>query len=178
MAPKFDPAPVETFMFQPTKDVPNNPDLQLLIYRGVLGLEGDATSACEDLFESNQWPPDWRDTVYDYHHFHSTAHEALGVVRGTATIRFGGADGQAIDVAAGDVMVIPAGVGHKNEESSEDFLVVGAYPAGQDWDLCPSKPDERDCAHGQISDVRLPKADPVYGPNGPLIEKWRQPQGS
>jgi uncharacterized protein YjlB len=177
MIENVDPAVVESYTFTTAKDVPNNPDLPLLIYRGVLSLKGDAARACEDLFDANAWKPDWRDTVYDYHHFHSTAHEALGIVRGEAIIRFGGEEGRAIRVSAGDVIVIPAGVGHRNEGSS-DLLVVGAYPAGQDWDLCPPKPDERECSHGSIADVALPKADPVFGSKGPLLHQWRHRQGS
>jgi uncharacterized protein YjlB len=173
MVEKLDPKAVIAHTFKAANDVPNNADLPLLIYRGVLNLEGDAAGSCEELFDRNEWKPDWRDTVYDYHHFHSTAHEALGVVRGEAIIRFGGEEGQSFQVFAGDVIVIPAGVGHRNEGSSNDFMVVGAYPAGQEWDLCPPKPDERNCAQGRIADVSMPKADPVYGTKGPLLEQWR-----
>ena len=96
----------------------------------------------------------------------------LGIVRGEARVCFGGPNGQVVGVCAGDVVVIPAGVAHKNEGASKDLLVVGGYPKGQDWDICPAKPDERGCAAEDIAKVGLPGADPVYGQDGPLIEQW------
>jgi uncharacterized protein YjlB len=48
--------PVETYLFAPAGDIPNNPVLPLLVYRGVLPLDGDAPSACEALFDSHDWP--------------------------------------------------------------------------------------------------------------------------
>jgi uncharacterized protein YjlB len=36
--------------------------------------------------------------------------------------------GQEIKVRAGDVIVLPAGTGHCNTESSEDYRYVGVYP--------------------------------------------------
>lgn len=164
----------ETYRFTAGGGVPNNPRLPLLVYRGVLETEGnDPAARCEQLFTRHHWPAAWRNGVYDYHHFHTTAHEALGIVRGEARVRFGGPGGQTVQVRAGDVVVIPAGVGHKNEGASGDLLVVGAYPKGQDWDICPARPGERDCALASIADVPVPESDPVYGADGPLIEEWR-----
>jgi uncharacterized protein YjlB len=164
----------ESYRFTADGGVPNNPRLPLLVYRGVLELAGkDPAKSCETLFTRNHWPAAWRNGVYDYHHFHTTAHETLGVVRGEARVRFGGPGGQTVHVRAGDVVVIPAGVGHKNEGASGDLLVIGAYPSGQDWDICPAKPGERDCAAADIDKVPLPAADPVYGSDGPLTEQWR-----
>jgi uncharacterized protein YjlB len=164
----------ETYRFMAGGGVPNNPRLPLLVYRGVLETEGnDPAKSCERLFTRHHWPAAWRNGVYDYHHYHTTAHEVLGIVRGEARVRFGGPDGRTVQVRAGDVVVIPAGVAHKNEGASTDLLVVGAYPKGQDWDICPAKPDERDCASANIAEVPLPEADPVYGSDGPLIAAWR-----
>jgi uncharacterized protein YjlB len=164
--------PVETYLFAPSGDIPNNPVLPLLVYRGALTLEGDAPSACEALFDSHDWPAAWRNGVYPYHHFHSTAHEALGVVRGHAQVKFGGEAGQVVAVRAGDVVVIPAGVGHKNVGASDDLLIIGAYPAGQEPDMNRDKHP-----HGQAAEkvraVALPKADPVYGSDGPLVREWQ-----
>jgi uncharacterized protein YjlB len=70
------------------------------------------------------------------------------------------------------VVIIPAGVGHKNMGSSSDFRVVGAYPPGQTWDMNYGKPNERPQADKNISRVPLPPADPIYGDNGPLVEFW------
>ncbi len=168
------PIEPESYRFAPGGDVPNNPRLPLLVYRGVLATEGnDPAKACEQLFTRHHWPAAWRDGVYDYDHYHTTAHEALGIVRGDARVRFGGPGGRTVQLRAGDVVVIPAGVGHRNEGASNDLLVVGAYPEGQDWDICPAKPGERDCATADIAAVPVPDADPVYGIGGPLSEKWR-----
>lgn len=163
----------ESYRFVADGNIPNNPRLPLLVYRGVLETGKDAASSCEALFKRNRWPSDWRDGVYDYHHYHTTAHEVLGIVRGSARVRFGGPNGQAVDVAAGDVVVIPAGVAHRNEGASGDFLVVGGYPEGQDWDICPAKPDEKGCAAADIDRVPPPSSDPVYGEDGPLMAQWR-----
>ena len=89
---------------------------------------------------SNGWGGSWRNGIFPFHHYHSTSHEVLGIARGSARVRFGGEKGQTVEVAAGDVVVIPAGVGHKNEGSSPDLLVIGAYPEGRDYDLCRGEP--------------------------------------
>jgi uncharacterized protein YjlB len=163
---------VETHRFAPDDSIPNNPALPLLVYRGVLNLDGDAAAACEELFDSHDWPSAWRNGVYPYHHFHSTAHEALGVVRGHARVKFGGENGKVVAVKAGDVVVIPAGVGHKNEGASDDLMIIGAYPTGQEPDMNRAKQSHNQAAE-KVRAVALPKADPVYGSNGPLVTEWQ-----
>jgi uncharacterized protein YjlB len=165
---------VETHHLAENGEIPNNPALPLLVYRGALPLDGDAAAECERIFAANGWPPAWRDGIYPYHHYHATAHEALGIVRGEARVRFGGEGGPVVEVRAGDVVVVPAGVGHKSEGASGDLLVVGAYPDGRDEpDLCTGKPEERERARARIPLVARPAADPVFGAAGPLIEAWR-----
>jgi uncharacterized protein YjlB len=162
----------ESYRFVADGKIPNNPRLPLLVYRGALSDGKDAVAACEAMFTRNDWPSAWRNGVYDYHHYHTTAHEVLGIVRGEVRVCFGGPNGRTVHVRAGDVVVIPAGVAHKNEGASRDLLVVGAYPRGQDWDICPAKQDERGCADEDIAKVPVPGADPVYGKKGPLMEQW------
>ena len=153
--------------------IPNNPALPLLVYPGALQLPGeDPAAACEAVFEANGWGGAWRDGIYPFAHYHSTAHEVLGICRGEASVRFGGAAGIVLAVRPGDVLAIPAGVGHQNLGAGADLLVVGAYPAGQRWDLCYGKPEERPRALRNIARVPLPSTDPLYGPAGPLIERW------
>ncbi len=163
---------VQKHLFKDDSRIPNNPTLPLLVYLQALATTGDLPSICEELFRNNGWGGSWRDGVFPYHHYHSTAHEVLGVVRGTARIAFGGEAGVTLEVAAGDVVVIPAGVGHRNLGSSGDFLVVGAYPRGQSWDLRTGEPDERPEVLENIRKVPLPEADPVFGDEGPLLEYW------
>jgi uncharacterized protein YjlB len=163
---------VQTYSFEDDGQIPNHPTLPLLVYADVLPHGHNRLAMCQELFERNSWSGTWFDSVFDYHHYHSTAHEVLGVVNGEATIRFGGEQGTPIQVQAGDVVVIPAGVGHCNERSSANFRVVGAYPLGQRWDLCTGKPEERPDVLENIRQVPLPETDPVYGSHGPLIETW------
>jgi uncharacterized protein YjlB len=163
---------IEEHLFADDGSVPNNSRLPVLVYRGVLGTGPGAAAACEHLFTRNGWSGGWRGGVYPYHHYHSTAHEALGVVAGSARVRFGGERGSVVEVRAGDVVVIPAGVAHKGEGASPDLLIVGAYPGGRGPDMrLPGKGD-RERALANISAVPLPAGDPVAGHNGPLLGCW------
>ena len=151
---------------------PNNDALPLLVYRGAFRLpNGDPATAIEAVFEANGWPPAWRFGVFDFHHYHSTAHEALGVLAGRARLQFGGPEGPAVEAEPGDVIVIPAGVAHKCLEAS-GFRVVGAYPRGQDFDMNRGTPGERPATEANIARVPLPEADPVLGADGPLRQHW------
>lgn len=149
-----------------------NSTLPVVIYRQVLGTETPTPEALEKLFDTNGWPSQWRAGVYDYDHYHSTAHECLGVARGSSILRLGGPEGRDLEVKAGDVLVLPAGTAHRCVSAEGDFLVVGAYPPGQDWDVLKGEAGERPEADERIARVALPKTDPVGGQGGPLLEKW------
>ncbi|MEQ8785531.1 MAG: cupin domain-containing protein [Pirellulaceae bacterium] len=153
---------------------PNNPNLPLLIYKEALGSRGtEAAGEFERLFAENGWRGSWRNGVFSYHHFHSNAHEVLGVCAGSAEVQFGGPQGPVHSVKAGDVAILPTGSGHKRINASSDFLVVGAYPAGQEnYDLMRGETEERQAAEQRIAATPLPEADPVYGTDGPLCEHW------
>ena len=167
------PFTVETHHFADDGTVPNNP-LPLVLYRGALAAAGDRASACEQMFDRNCWPDAWRNGIYPHHHYHSTAHEVLGIAAGSARVRLGGERGQTVELRAGDVVVIPAGVAHKREAASADLLVIGAYPKGQRPDICRAEPGAHDEALGNIAAVPLPAADPVTGRAGPLLDCWRR----
>jgi uncharacterized protein YjlB len=165
---------VDAHAFADEGAIPNNPTLPFLVYPGALDLSGDdPAAACEAAFEANGWGGCWRNGIYPFPHYHSTAHEVLGICRGEAKVRFGGDLGIVLTVRPGDVVVIPAGVGHQNLGASNDLLVVGAYPAGQRWDLCYGKPEERPRVLRNIEHVPLPATDPLHGAGGPLIARWR-----
>lgn len=155
----------EHFLLAENDWVPNNPDLPVLVYRRVEhGNCEDVASAFEKRFEGNGWPPDWRDTIYDYHHYHSTAHEALGIAAGQATLELGGPHGRKVDVTAGDAIILPAGTGHRRISQTEDFLVVGAYPEGQSWDIWRDAPSRE--VRERIRTLQIPLHDPVTGEDG------------
>jgi uncharacterized protein YjlB len=165
---------IETHLFTADGFVPNNPKLPLILYRQALPLDAggdDPETAFEALFEAHGWTKAWVNGIYDYHHYHSTAHEVLGIARGSATVQFGGPEGLAVEMVAGDAVAIPAGVGHCLL-SGEDVVVVGAYPEGQDWDLC--RATNADCAKAleNIPWVPLPRLDPVLGASGPVKICW------
>jgi uncharacterized protein YjlB len=166
---------VESFRFADDGIIPNSA-LPLLVYRAVLS-GADLAAAAERCFAGNDWRNAWRNGIFGYHHFHSTSHEVLGLARGEAVVRFGGERGRSRTVAAGDVVVIPAGVGHKLERGSPDLLVVGAYPEGRDWDLRRGDPGERDEVMANLAAVPLPAMDPVLGASGPLLGAWVRAAG-
>lgn len=156
-------------VFDDDGSIPNS-ELPVLIYRGALGEV--SAPACRELFAGNGWTNSWVDGVYAFHHYHSTAHEVLGVVAGNARITLGGEKGETFEVEVGDAILIPAGVGHCNEGSSGGFSVVGAYAHGRSWDLRTGKIDERPEALQNIKGVPLPETDPVLGEEGPLLDHW------
>jgi uncharacterized protein YjlB len=143
----------------------------VLVYRGALET-GAGAAAYEELFARHGWLGAWRDGIFGFHHFHSTAHEVLGIARGTAGVMLGGPRGHRFELSAGDVVVLPAGTGHRNTGSGSDLLVVGAYPGGMEWDLRRGDPDEHDEVVANIARVPLPDQDPVRGADGPLVELW------
>lgn len=163
----------EILRLSPNGWMPNNQWLPVLLYRSAIAPDDrDPAAAFERVFTQNGWPPQWRDGVYDFHHYHSTAHEVLGFARGRARIMLGGDGGHELQVRTGDVAVLPAGTGHCKIEASGDFLVVGAYPPDQHWDICRSAPSRE--ALRRMENLPFPKSDPVSGASGPLVQLWRQ----
>ncbi|MBV8775766.1 MAG: cupin domain-containing protein [Alphaproteobacteria bacterium] len=164
---------VETHFFADDGIVPNNPTLPLVLYRGALGEEGDLAARCEAMFDANGWPGAWRNGIYAHHHYHSTAHEVLGIARGSARVRLGGESGATVELRTGDVVVIPAGVAHKRESATSDLLVIGSYPTGQRPDICQAEAAAHDRSAANVARVPLPASDPVTGDAGPLLDCWR-----
>jgi uncharacterized protein YjlB len=168
------PAPV-TATFADDGMIPNNPTLPLVLHRGAIDLYGtpDPERLIEKTFAANGWGDMWRNGIFPYVHYHSMIHEALGVARGRAKVRFGGDSGREIEIAAGDVAILPAGTGHQCLSKSADLMVIGAYPPSGKYDLCRGSKAEHARALTSIPQVPLPAADPVFGPQGPLVALWR-----
>lgn len=137
-----------------------------MLYRGAVSFTRsfDPASVIDTLFESNGWGRSWRDTVYDFVHYHSQIHEVMGIARGAAKIECGDIKGRILKLKAGDVAVLPAGTGHRLIEASRNFLVVGAYPEDGLYDECTDMRDRADAK------------DPVFRARGPLTRLWSGPR--
>jgi uncharacterized protein YjlB len=158
--------------------VPNNP-MPFLVYKGAIDVDGaQPEAAIEKLFGANGWGDMWRNGIFDYLHYHSTVHEVLGIARGHARVRFGGDAGREIDVAAGDVAILPAGTGHQRLSASDDFSVVGAYPPGPKMQVTRPTVENHAKALTTIPQVPLPTTDPVTGKDGPLTKLWKRSSAS
>jgi uncharacterized protein YjlB len=163
-----------TFVFADDGLVPNNP-LPFLIYQGAIDVDNDHPErTIEKLFGANGWGDMWRNGIYDFLHYHATVHEALGIARGRARVRFGGDRGKEFDVSAGDVAILPAGTGHQCLSASADFSVVGAYPQGARMEITRPTPDNYRKALKTIPQVKMPRTDAVAGQDGPLVRLWRR----
>jgi uncharacterized protein YjlB len=162
---------VITHLLAANGPIPNHPRWPLLVYPAVMPLP--RPEAFEDLFTRNRWPAAWRNGVHSFHHYHSNSHEALGIYEGEVTVQFGGERGITVTAKPGDVIVLPAGTGHKKLSSRGALGVVGAYPEGSDPDTCmPPFVRARDHA-GRVALVELPASDPVHGITGPLFDHWK-----
>jgi uncharacterized protein YjlB len=95
------------------------------------------------------------------------------VASGEATVLFGGPKGRELHISAGDIVIIPAGVGHCNQSQSDDLLIVGAYPENAPKpDQYDARPSEHAEAARKVAAALTPTADPVTGGDGPLRRLW------
>jgi len=162
------------FHFKDDGRTPNN-RLPLVLYRTPVVLDPhlDPAAVFEDLFAAHGWRGSWRNGMYEFLHFHTATHEVLGIARGNLRAEFGGSSGRVLELKAGDVVILPAGTGHRRRNASRDLLVVGAYPATGSYD----EPKPADIPHAKavaaIARARVPAEDPVYGKKGPLVQLWR-----
>jgi len=163
----------QTIVFEDDGLVPNNP-MPFLVYKGVVDVSKNPEATIERLFGENGWGAMWRNGVYDYTHYHATVHEVLGVARGSARVQFGGEGGHALEIAAGDVAILPAGTGHQCLSASDDFCVVGAYPPGPPMQITRPTPENHAKALKTIPLVAVPATDPVMGRDGPLVRLWKR----
>lgn len=159
------------YHFNDDGKIPNS-KFPLLVYRNAIPQTTKHPSIwLIEKFEANNWTNSWRNGIYSFHHYHSTAHEVLGIYRGSASVHLGGEKGKIVKVVAGDIFVIPAGVGHKNVES-DDLGVVGAYFNGNDWDLKKGLKGERPEADNNLRNLVVPTSDPYLGNTSGLTKLW------
>lgn len=132
--------------------MPNNPALPARLYAAALRGQNDGQIRAH--LQQRDWTGTWKGIIYNFHHYHSHAHEVLVVLQGQAQIVLGGEGGPEVTVGEGDVLLLPAGVGHCCRHHSPDFAVMGAYAAGRDWDIC--RPEETDLAWAQARIAQVP----------------------
>ena len=162
----------EKLFFKDDGVIPNS-KYPLLLYRNVFDLKGiKGAEWLEQKFLSNNWSNSWRNGVFTFQHYHSITHEVLGIYSGEVLVLLGGDKGKEVKVKAGDIIIIPAGVGHKNL-GDKDLGVVGAYPNGMDVDIMKGEPGERPTTDHNISAVPFPDTDPLLGAEGGLKTIWR-----
>ena len=167
---KFKP---ELYVVKDDGVFPNN-SLSVIYYPKVLHLpQLFPAMAVRKLFQTNNWSNNWKQGIYTYHHYHSTTHEVLGVVKGETLLLLGGDNGITLFVQSADVLIIPAGVAHMNLGKEKDMVCVGGYPGGRNYDMKYGKIGERPAADESIASVPLPKIDPVFGTKGGLLDLWK-----
>ncbi|MDC7786146.1 hypothetical protein PQJ75_03650 [Rhodoplanes sp. TEM] len=164
----------ERFRFADDGLVPNNPVLSCVVVRQGIDLAGSARHADRIMatFERNGWIGMWRNEMYPYPHYHAGVHEAMAIAAGHTRVRLGGRSGVEVDLAVGDVLVLPAGTAHQRVMASADLLMIGAYPPNGQYDLW--RPNMFDClkARELVRRVPLPPSDPLNGETSPLLTLW------
>jgi uncharacterized protein YjlB len=163
------------FVLKRNRNYPNS-RLPVLIYQEVMKVPGEedkAITAIQKLFARNGWSNSWSNGIYDFHHYHSNTHECMGICSGEAEVIVGGPGGKKIKLSEGDVIILPAGVGHKCLTCSKNFLCVGAYPQGKNYDLNIGRNKELIKALANIKQVSLPSKDPIFGKEGFLKAYWK-----
>jgi uncharacterized protein YjlB len=151
-----------------------NSKFPALLYKGVLDIPFvfPATRIAA-IFERNNWGNSWDAGIFTYHHYHSTVHEVLGVYKGSTKVLLGGDDGEEVFIEKGDILVIPAGVAHKNLGNENAVGCVGAYPYSQPYDMNYGNPDERPTTDDNLARVPIPDTDPLQGDEAGLPDIWK-----
>ena len=191
----MDAVAFEHHLLQEAGTSPNNGVLPLIVYRGAIEVGGDEPEAAvERHFGTNGWGDGFRGDTFPFHHYHSIAHEVVGCARGAARLQFGGPEGPVVDMQAGDAVLIPAGVVHVRLDDKPGYVSVGAYPPGQQPDLCVLSNQDAAVSNARedteglslkvlgeaempairtaIAAVPLPATDPLAAGSGPVESLW------
>jgi uncharacterized protein YjlB len=162
---------ITMYYFDQNGSIPNHPYLPVLHYKKVFK---NNENNIGKIFRANNWGNSWLNGVFDYHHYHSNSHEVLGIMNGSGLLLIGGEGGSKVIVNTGDVLLLPAGTGHKKLSATPDFQVVGAYPNGQSYNVKKEEEAYLEESIDEIEKAPFPKTDPVYGERGPLVKMWRK----
>lgn len=119
-----------------------------------------------------------------------------GVFQGSSELVFGEGvsdifgSGVRCVVRAGDVVVVPAGVGHASVSKAEgaadpvegeaEYRYVGVYPEGSPhykYEIGKKLLEEKSGLIEEVSAVPVPPNDPLYGLDGPLVRIWNNARG-
>ncbi|KAH6873426.1 RmlC-like cupin domain-containing protein [Thelonectria olida] len=161
---------IPAFELFPNCSIQNKP---LLIYHSVFKKPISPAKVESHLASVGIVSPQWRYTMYNFDHFHTTSHEVLCITQGRARVCFGAKENKArveIVVESGDAVVVPAGVAHSLQEDLDgDFQMVGSYPNGSTFDMCYGKPGEEDKV-ANVKSLEWFQYDPIYGGHGPATE--------
>lgn len=163
-----------TYAVRKNRYFPNS-TLPVLIYKAVCKpgkQKRKAAKALQTIFYKNNWKNAWSNGIYSFHHYHSNTHECMAVASGKASVIIGGPGGRRFLLQSGDVIIIPAGVAHRCTKASEDFLCVGAYPSGKEYDTNTGTKEEYAAAVPMIKKLATPAKDPVLGKEGFLKTFW------
>lgn len=166
---------IHSYTIKPNDGFPNNAELPLVLHRHAIKLPTLLRGLyVRRIFRKNGWTNNWKDGIYEYDHYHSNTHEAIAVIKGKATLLFGGRGGKKIDVREGDVVIIPAGVAHCTLGKEDDVTCIGGYPQGSDYDMHYGHPGERPRTDRRIARLPVPKTDPVFGTDRGLPVIWKK----
>lgn len=144
-----------------------------LLYKDILKLRLlFSGSFVANLFDRNGWSNSWRNGIFTFHHYHSITHEVMGFYGGHTRLMLGGDNGHKIEVSKGDVLIIPAGMAHKNIGEENQVQCVGAYPEGRNFDMNYGRMYERPGTDRNIARVQVPGKHPVFGTVPELRALW------
>ncbi|HEV7232066.1 MAG TPA: cupin domain-containing protein [Bacteroidia bacterium] len=162
----------KTYYLHDTGKFPNSTN-PVLHYKNVLHIPiFMGARLVRELFRENGWFNSWKSGIFEFSHYHSITHEVLGVISGKATLLLGGENGLQVRVEKGDVLLIPAGVAHRNLSPEHSLTCIGAYPDGRDYDMNYGHEDERPQTDIRIRNVPIPSKDPVFGTEGDMHAFW------
>lgn len=142
--------------------ISNHPNILLLIYKTVL-------DDIPVILNANDWSGEWLGSV---HHYHSNIHEVLAVKKGNVSLQLGGEQGETVEAEKGDVIILPAGYGHKRIEASKNYVNYGAYPGRVNVDMCYGELEENPEKVENIKKLLMPKYDPVFRQKRPTLDYW------